>query len=469
MAKYVVAGKADCPFFAKAELLADELAHILPDFKVHKIVVTPEKWQDWLQEACEERGWSHDRSPLVWKELVDRGGKGLLVGGCDDFMEMADAYYGVRSKKMSKELCKISEENLATKQAVEAENADAAKAINPLRVAITAGASPVNYVVLNSLFSGKIFGQEQDISVTLLDKAENQDVLKGIIMEVYDCAWPLLRNISQTSEATDVFKNSDLIIMLDTAYTAESDELSSSAATAEVFRRYAEIIETDAKKNARILVCGENANINATVVSKYAPSIPKRNICALSRLQENRAKAVVARKLNVNSSGILDLIVWGCPGCEDYVDISRSQVKGYDGAIWAPHIKTFSRSVVEMVHDDKWVSGEFLRNVNNHGLILAKRNTFCPSMSTGGAILDCIQDWWHASSDHVTSLGVVSEGWYGVPEGIVFSFPVKFKDGLWEIVDDLELSEEAMIKIKTIGENLKMQTDDVLEKLAMHM
>ena len=429
MAKYVIAGKADCPFFAKAEMLADELEKILVSFKVHKIVVNPEKWQDWLQETCEERGWKHNASPLVWKELVDRGGKGLFIGGCDDFLEMAEAYYGVRSEKMSEELLEIAKENLSTKQAVEAENEAAAKVINPLRVTITDGASPVSYAVLNSLLSGEIFGHDQDISVTLLDKTDNKDALQGIVMEVQDCAWPLLRDIFSTTETGQAFKNSDV------------------------------------KKSTKILVCSQNGNINAAVISNYAPSISKYNICALSRLNENRAKAEVARKLNVNSSGIIDLIIWGNPGNEDYIDISKSHVRGYDGALWAPHIKTFSRPVMEMVHDDNWVSQELL-NKANHGLILKGKNKMCPSMSTGAAILDFMKDWWCTSTEYITSLGVISEGWYGVPKDIVFSFPVLFVNGSWQIVDDLEMSDDALVKIKNIGEYLKRQTDEILEKLA---
>lgn len=464
MAKYVIAGKADCPFFAKAEMLADELEKILVSFKVHKIVVNPEKWQDWLQETCEERGWKHNASPLVWKELVDRGGKGLFIGGCDDFLEMAEAYYGVRSEKMSEELLEIAKENLSTKQAVEAENEAAAKVINPLRVTITDGASPVSYAVLNSLLSGEIFGHDQDISVTLLDKTDNKDALQGIVMEVQDCAWPLLRDIFSTTETGQAFKNSDVILILDEACPV--DETSGTTpASAEVFKQYAEAIESDAKKSTKILVCSQNGNINAAVISNYAPSISKYNICALSRLNENRAKAEVARKLNVNSSGIIDLIIWGNPGNEDYIDISKSHVRGYDGALWAPHIKTFSRPVMEMVHDDNWVSQELL-NKANHGLILKGKNKMCPSMSTGAAILDFMKDWWCTSTEYITSLGVISEGWYGVPKDIVFSFPVLFVNGSWQIVDDLEMSDDALVKIKNIGEYLKRQTDEILEKLA---
>jgi malate dehydrogenase len=463
MAKYVIAGKANCPFFAKAEMLADELQKVLVNFKVHKIAVSPENWPEWLKQTCEEHQWKHSTSPLIWRELVDRGGKGRYLGGCDDFMEMAESYYGVRSTKMSEELGAISKENLAMKRILDEEKAEAEKAINPLRITITAAASSVNYMVLNSLLSGEIFGLKQDLSVTLLDTSENQEVLSGVVMEVIDCAWDLLRDISQTADIAQAFKNADLALILDADYSTEDVNILVHNAT--TYKQYAEMIEAHAKKDARILVCGKAANLSANIISTFAPSIQKNNIYALSRLQENRAKAVLARKLKVNSCGITDLVVWGCPGNDALFDISMSQVKGYDGAIWAPHIETFSRPVVEMIYDHKWVANQFLQEVNMQEDSLKEKHKFCPSMSMGVAILDFLKEWWHGSANQMTSLGVVSKGWYGVPEGLVFSFPVKCQDGEWQVIDGLDISDDLSYRIKQIGDNLKNKTDMILQIL----
>lgn len=463
MAKYVIAGKADCPFFAKAEILADELQTILGDFKVHKIAVSPENWSGWLAETCEHHQWKHKTSPLIWREIVDRGGKGLYLGGCDDFLEMAEAYYGIRSSKMSEELEAISKENLATKRAIDNEEIQSQKAINPLRITITAAASLVNYIVLNSLLSGEIFGPEQDLSLTLLDTAENQEALSGVVMEVEDCAWGLLRNISQTSNIAGAFKDADMILVLDADCSTEDVDVLVQNAT--VYKQYAEMIDAGAKRNAKILVCGKTGNLFASVISAFAPSIQKNNIYALSRLQENRAKAVLARKLKVNSYGITDLIVWGCPGNDGLFDISMSKVKGYEGAIWAPHIETFSRSVVEMIYDHKWVTTDFLEEVNQQQESLKEKHKLYPCLSAGVAVLDFLQEWWKGSANQMTSLGVVSKGWYGVPEGLVFSFPVKFQDGNWQVLDGLDLSDDMLYRIKQIGESLKSKTDMVMQML----
>ena len=112
MAKYVIAGKSDCPFYAKAELLADELQSRLKDFKVHKIVIQPDEWQGWVSQTCKEKNWTYSgKSPMIWKELLDRGGKGLLLGSCSDFLEMANGYYGITSEKLTEELKNIAKEN----------------------------------------------------------------------------------------------------------------------------------------------------------------------------------------------------------------------------------------------------------------------------------------------------------------------------------------------------------------------
>lgn len=462
MAKYVIAGKADCPFFAKTEMLADELQKVLVNFHVHKIAVNPEDWTEWLTKTCQEHQWQHNTSPLIWREIVDRGGKGLYLGGCDDFMEMAEAYYGIRSTKMSEELGAISKENLAMKRILDEEKEETQKAINPLRITITAAASPVNYMILNSLFTGKIFGSNQDLAVTLLDTPENEEVLSGVVMEVIDCAGDLLKDISLTSDCTKAFKNADLVLILDADCSSEDIDIMVQNVT--VYKQYAEIIEADAK-DTRILVCGKTANLIATIIATFAPSIQRSNICTLSRLQENRAKAVLARKLKVNSSGITDLIVWGCPGNDGLFDISMSQVKGYDGAIWAPHIETFSRSVVEMIFDQKWVATEFLQEVNKHEESLKEKHKPAPSMSTGVAILDFLQEWWNGSTNQMTSMGVVSKGWYGVPEGIVFSFPVKSENGQWQVLDSLDINDDVSYRVKQIGENLKNKIDLVLQSL----
>lgn len=465
MAKYVVAGKANCPFYAKAELLADELALNLPDFKLHKIVKQPEEWENWLKMTCEEKGWKHTGSPLIWRELVDRGGAGILLGGCDDFLEMARGYYGITSVKMSDELVNIAKENLQTKIEIDAEEEQRKAEITPLRVCVGGASNALAYGVLAYLAQGEVFGIDQEVSIYLLDTVESQEVLKGTAMEIQDCSWPLLRDVVCTSDPAIAFEDASVVVLLDgVPLTDGKDKKEQLISNARIFKAHGQALDQYAKKDVKVLIGGGPSSVNAFITSKFAPSIPKQNICALARLQENRAKGLLARKLNVNTAGLKDVIIWGNLGVTTKADPRNSRVHGYDGAIWGPHIPGFTRPVPEIVHDDKWLTGELLEtlkkqleNVRNPGVT--------PSLSGSFAVLSQLHDLWQGTSSEIYSLGVFSEGWYDLPLDIVFSFPVKFRQGLWKIVDDIQLDEALKTQLQTIGEELKKDCEDILTEL----
>ena len=470
MARFVIAGKADCPFYAKAELLADELSLNLPSFKVHKVVKRPDEWDEWLHEICHERGWKHSKSPLIWRELVDRGGKGILLGGCDDFLEMASCYYGINSLKLSEELVNISKENMITKTEVDNEADEKKKMINPLRICVSSASSSLAYGVLACLAEGQVFGPNQDVFITLLDEADTMKCLEGIAMEIQDCAWPLFRGAQATCDKAVAFKDVSVAILLDTAGDGKDPKLStdkneSLLSSAKKFKEHGLAIEKYAKKDVKVLIAGGPVNVNTYITSKFAPSIPRRNFCALTRLEENRAKGLVARKLNVNTAGIKNLIIWGNISLNQFADLSCSKVDGYDGAIWGPHVSDFTRPVPEMVHDEKWLAGEFVESLKKRNENLWKERSQSASLSESAAILSQLCDWWQGNSDEMYSLGVISEGWYGIPEGIVFSFPVKFDAGLWKVVDDLTLSESLMANIMRAAQDLKAESEQVAMQL----
>lgn len=471
MAKYVIAGKANCPFYAKAELLADELALNLPDFRVHKIVKQPEEWKDWLQLTCKEKGWKHSSSPLIWRELVDRGGAGVLLGGCDAFLEMVNGYYGITSVKMSDELLNIAKENLQTKIEIDAEEDQRKAAITPLRVCVGGASNALAYGVLSSLAQGEVFGIDQEVSFYLLDTPDSQEVLKGTAMEIQDCAWPLLREVAYTSDPAIAFKDASVVVLLDgMPITEQGDKKEQLVANARIFKAHGRVLDQYAKKDVKVLIGGGPASVNAFVTSKFAPSIPKQNICALARLQENRAKGLLAKKLNVNTAGIKDVIIWGNIGVVTRPDPRNARVHGYDGAIWGPHVPGFTRPVPEMVHDDKWLAGEFLEtlkkpldNVKNPDNV--KKPGATPSLSGSLAVLSQLRDLWQGTSSEIFSLGVASEGWYDLPQDIVFSLPVKFGQGSWKIVDNIQLDDNLKSQVQTIAEELKKNCEEVLCEL----
>ncbi|XP_029190568.2 putative malate dehydrogenase 1B [Acropora millepora] len=467
MAKYVIAGKSDCPFYAKAELLADELTLNLPDFQVHKIVKQPGEWEEWLQKTCDQKGWKHVGSPLVWRELVDRGGAGILLGGCNDFLEMVKGYYGITSVKMSDELINISKENFQTKMEIDNDEERRKEQIIPLRVCVGGASKALAYGVLGYLAQGEAFGIDQEVSIYLLDTADNQEVLRGTSMEIQDCAWPLLREVVCTSDPAIAFQDASIVVLLDgEPLIDESDKKDQLLSNAKVFKAHGQALNQYAKKDVKVLIGGEGpSSVNAFITCKFAPSIPKSNIFALARLQENRAKGLLAQKLSVNTAGIKDVIIWGNIGVNTVADPRNSRVHGYDGAIWGPHIPGFTLPVPEMVHDDKWMTGEFMEtlkqpfeNVKNPGAI--------PSLSGSFAVLSQLHDLWQGTSSDIFSLGVFSEGWYDLPPDIVFSLPVRFLQGSWKIVDDIQLDEALKAQLQTIARDLQKDCNDVLIELS---
>ncbi|KAJ7389870.1 Putative malate dehydrogenase 1B [Desmophyllum pertusum] len=466
MAKYVIAGKANCPFYAKAEHLADELTLKLADFKVHKIVKQPEEWADWLKVTCEEKEWKHFGSPLIWRELVDRGGAGILLGGCDDFLEMAKGYYGITSVKMSDELVNIAKENLQTKVEIDGEEEQRKAAITPLRVCVGGASNALAYGVLSYLAQGEVFGIDQEVSIYLLDTAECQEVLEGTAMEIKDCSWPLLRDVVYTSDPAVAFNDASVVVLLDgVPLTDGGDKKEQLLANAKIFKAHGQALDQYAKKDAKVLIGGGPSSVNAFVTSKFAPSIPKQNVCALARLQENRAKGLLAKKLIVNTAGLKDVVIWGNIGVVTTADPRNARVHGYDGAIWGPHIPGFTRQVPEMVHDDKWLAGEFLETLKKP-LDNVKNPGATPSLSGSFAVLSQLCDLWQGTSSEIYSLGVFSEGWYDLPQDIVFSLPVKFGQGSWKIVDNILLDDTLKAQVQTIAEELKKDCEEILSELS---
>nr|KAG5695053.1 hypothetical protein BaRGS_032546 [Batillaria attramentaria] len=151
-------GRSDCPYFSKVELLGDRLVKNLPSFQLHKIVKTPEEWENWVSQTCKDRGWDHKTSPLIWRELIDRGGKGVLIGGASDFQEYVNGYYGLESELKSQDMRFIAEENAKTKQEVDAEEAHFRSLSKPLHICLSGASSPTCYALISSITSGEVFG-----------------------------------------------------------------------------------------------------------------------------------------------------------------------------------------------------------------------------------------------------------------------------------------------------------------------
>ncbi|XP_060138078.1 putative malate dehydrogenase 1B isoform X3 [Zootoca vivipara] len=312
-------GKADCPYYAKAELLADYLQKNLPHFRVHKITQHPDNWEKWLQEICEQNGWKHKRSPIIWRELLDRGGKGLLLGGFNDFLEHAQQYYDITSDMMTEEMLTIAKENLQTHIVIDQEEEELKGLINPLHIWINRASASICYHLIPLLINGEIFGMETEISLHLLDRKGCEELLEAIVMEAQDLASPVLRGVTLYTELDDkTFLEAEVIILLDDilqeAIPSFEECIQQVINQCEI---YGPLIEKNAKSNVRVVVMGKTfVNLKALMLITHAPSINPQNIVTVSLLLENEAKAMMARKMGMHPAGqfgIPEGIVYSMP------------------------------------------------------------------------------------------------------------------------------------------------------------
>ncbi|KAL3837166.1 hypothetical protein ACJMK2_022543 [Sinanodonta woodiana] len=433
-------------------------------FWAESIIVPNTCWRNiknsWLEATCKERGWNHSKSPLVWRELIDRGGKGTLIGGANEFHEYANGYYGIQSDMKSNKMKNVAQENLDFKVEIDTEEEQYKAQSEPLIVCITNASSAVCYAMIEAIGRGDVFGKNIEIKLKLYDSLDKGEYLDGVEMEVHDLALGLLRGVQFTSDIKEAFKDCEAIVLLDSVVKDESMSKETwIKANAALFTNYAKVINEVANRNVRVLLCGDGPiNFNAYMMIKNAPNISRQNFVALSGMVENHAKAVMAEKLRVNSAGVVDLIIWGNVTGEHYVDINTCRVHGYDGAIWGP--PSFSLPAKEMVFDKKWLETEFpelVRSRQEKELAMTRHPS---AMSQASIINTTLEYWWNGSpSGQMFSLAVCSEGWYGVPNGLVFSFPVTMHPkGYWNVVQDIDLSEEAKAKIFVTVKDLLSET-----------
>ncbi|XP_010334702.1 putative malate dehydrogenase 1B isoform X3 [Saimiri boliviensis] len=455
MAKFVIAGRADCPYYAKTELLADYLQKNLPDFRIHKITQRPEVWEDWLKDVCEKNKWSHKNSPIIWRELLDRGGKGLLLGGYNEFLEHAQLYYDVTSS-MTTELMKvIAQENLRTHIEKEQEEEALKTYVNPLQVWITSASTPACYNLIPILTSGEVFGMQTEISITLFDNKQAEEHLKSLVMETQDLVSPVLRSISICTTVEEAFRQAQVIVVLDDTTDKEVFSLEDCLRSrVPLCRLYGCLIEKNADESVRVIVGGKTfVNLKTALLMTYAPRVA-RSIIAVALGVEGEAKATLARKLKTTPSYIKDVIIWGNISGNNYVDLRKTKVYRYESAIWGP--LHYSRPLLNLIFDSEWVKREFVATLKN---LTATGRQF-GGILAAHSIATTLKYWYHGSPPgEIVSLGILSEGQFGIPEGIVFSMPVKFENGTWVVLTDLkdiEISEQIMTR---------MTSDLIQEKL----
>ena len=321
----------------------------------------------------------------------------------------------------------------------------------PIRVAVTGAAGNIGYALLWRIASGDCFGKNQPIILQLLEIPPGMQRLDGVIMELRDSAFPLVHDIIGTDNPEVAFSDANAIFLVGSRpRSKDMDRSDLVAANGPIFVGQGKAIEAVASPNVKVITVGNPCNTNALIASANAPSIPTRQFTAMTRLDQNRAVGQLAEQAGVPASKVEDVFIWGNHSNTMYPDPRYAKIDG--------------ESVVELF-DNEWLKGPFLDTVATRGKEIIVARGASSAASAASAAVDHMSDWWQGSDGRIVSMALPSEGWYGVPKGLVFSFPCRCEDGEIIVVEDLSIDEFAQQKIDENVNALLEERDAVSELL----
>lgn len=300
----------------------------------------------------------------------------------------------------------------------------------PVRVAITGAAGQIGYSLLFRIASGEMLGQDQPIILQLLETntERTQRTLKGVMMEMDDCAFPLLVGMIGTDDPYIAFKDADYALLVGAKPRSEGMERADLLLeNAKIFIEQGKALNAVAKRDVKVLVTGNPANTNAYIAMKSAPDLPAKNFTALLRLDHNRSLTQLSQKSGVAVKDIQNFVVWGNHSPTMYADYRFATANG--------------QSIKQLINDNAWNVDVFLPKVAKRGTEIIATRGSSSAASAASASIDHIRDWALGSQGQWVTMGVPSDGSYGIPEGIVFGFPVITQQGEYQIVQGLDIDE----------------------------
>ncbi|MBB3343792.1 malate dehydrogenase [Luteimonas sp. RC10] len=312
----------------------------------------------------------------------------------------------------------------------------------PVRVAVTGAAGQIGYALLFRIASGEMLGKDQPVILQLLelpiDKA--QAALKGVIMELEDCAFPLLAGTIGTDDPEVAFKDADIALLVGARPRGPGMERKDLLLeNAKIFTAQGAALNKVASRDVKVLVVGNPANTNAYIAMKSAPDLPAKNFTAMLRLDHNRALSQLSTKAGVAVGEIEKLIVWGNHSPTMYPDYRFATVGG--------------ASLKDKIGDDAWNAETFIPQVGKRGAAIIEARGLSSAASAANAAIDHVRDWVLGSNGKWTTMGIPSDGSYGIPEGVIFGFPVTTQNGEYTIVRDLPIDDFSQKAIdKTLAE-----------------
>ena len=321
---------------------------------------------------------------------------------------------------------------------------------DPVRVTITGAAGQIGYALLFRVASGAMLGKDQPVILQLLEITPALGAVKGVVMELDDCAFPLLHDVTYTDDANVAFKDTDYALLVGSRPRGPGMERKDLLeANAAIFSAQGKALNDNASPNVKVLVVGNPANTNALIAQRNAPDLDPRNFTAMTRLDHNRAMAQLAAKAGKHVSDVEGLCIWGNHSATQYPDIHRASVAGEE-----------AMSMIDM----DWYTGDFIPTVQQRGAAIIEARGASSAASAANAAIDHMRDW-ALGSDAVLSMGVYSDGSYGVAEGLIYSFPVTCSGGDWRIVQGVEVNAFSQEKMDATETELTEERDAVAHLL----
>lgn len=325
---------------------------------------------------------------------------------------------------------------------------------SPITVSLTGAAGQIGYALLTRIASGSMFGLDQPVNLRLIEIEPAMTALEGTVMELDDCAFPLLNEITPTCDLNEGFRGADWALLVGSVpRKAGMERADLLGINGKIFTGQGQAIAANAASGVRTLVVGNPCNTNCLIAMNNASGIPNDQFFAMTRLDENRAKSQLAAKAGVHSRAVSNLCIWGNHSATQYPDFTNAKING--------------KPVTEVITDRSWLEGEFISTVQQRGAAIIKARGQSSAASAANGVVDTVRSLTTATPEgDWTSVAVCSDGSYGIPEGLVASMPIRTDGEKWTVVKGVELDEFSRAKVDASVAELSEEREAVKDLIS---
>jgi malate dehydrogenase len=319
----------------------------------------------------------------------------------------------------------------------------------PLRVAVTGAAGQIGYSLLFRIASGEMLGKDQPVILQLLDITPALPALNGVVMELDDCAFPLLQAIVATDDPKVAFKDADVALLVGARPRSKGMERKDLLeANGAIFTTQGRALSEVASRDVKVLVVGNPANTNCYIAMRNAKELKPSNFSAMMRLDHNRSLTQIAQKVGKPVASVRKMTVWGNHSATQYPDIFSAEVDG--------------RKVAALINDQGWLEKDFIPTIQQRGAAIIQARGLSSAASAANAAMDHVRDWIHGTRDgDWVSMGIPSDGSYGIPEGVIYGYPVTCRNGVYTIVEGIAISDFSRGRMDATLKELQEERDSI--------